>query len=160
MRLRTAALLLVAAAAAAGAWLAVRPSRAQTQATLYVSGLAIKAAKPVCIVRLTNVSPDAADVFLVHYTVRDTSAGIPLSAPGAGTGAPLLPGHTLELNLGNIVALYRAGFEVGPYTGPVQFVAYGEGGFSHEFGPGTIHVEVRQTEGAAIHDAAIQWGVQ
>src|SRR5262249_51050366 len=77
---------VVAAAVALGGALAwsLRPVRAQGSNVLYVSGMRIDGAKPVAKVRLTNTSPNAADVFSVHYTVRDTSAGIALSEAGAG----------------------------------------------------------------------------
>jgi hypothetical protein len=148
---------VVLAALVSWAWLAARPSRAQTSSVLHVSGMALAGSKPVAIVRLTNASPNPADIFSVHYTVRDVSAGIPLSHPGAGIGAELRPGRSIELDLGKIVTQYRAGVDVGPFTGPIQFVAYGEGGSLREFGPDTIHVEVRQVEGSAVRDAAVEW---
>jgi hypothetical protein len=108
-------------------------------------------------VRLTNTSPNAADVFSVHYTIRDAAGGVALSQTGAGLGAQLAPGKTLELDLGRIVANYRATFEVGPYTGPVRFDAFGDDGIFTEFAPDTIHVEVEQREGAVVRDAAVDW---
>lgn len=158
MRKLVVGLLLLGSAAVLA--FTLRPARAQTPLLLTISGLEIAGAKPVCLVRLTNTSPHAADVFSVHYTVRDTSQGFALSQPAAGQGAQLAPGKTLELDLGKIVAGYRAGFDVGPFTGPVQFVAFGEDGFFREFAPDTIHVEVEQTEGAVVRDAAVQWFVQ
>lgn len=152
-----AALLVVAAVAAS--W-TLRPARAQTQRLLVISGMSILKDKPVARVRFTNTSPDLADVFSIHYTIRDTSAGIALSEPAAGDGAQLIPGHVLELDLGRIVAQYRASLGGGPYTGTVQLVAFAEGGFTREFGPDTIHVEAVQTEGAAVYDGVVAWITQ
>jgi hypothetical protein len=145
--------------AAASAW-TVRSVRAEDRQLLVISGLSVVAEKPVCLVRLTNISPNAADIFSVHYTVRSTGSGVALSRPAAGIGAQLGPGKTLELNLGEVVAAYRRTFGVGPYTGPVQFIAYGEDGAFREFAPDTIHVSVEQTEGKVVRDAAIEWLTQ
>jgi hypothetical protein len=153
------ALVALAALAVAALW-SLRPARAQTPRLLAISGMRIVRDKPIARVRITNVSPDAADVFFLHYTIRDTSAGIALSEPGAGDGAQLIPGRAIELDLGKIVTNFRASREVGPYTGTVQFVAFAEGGFTHEFGPEIIHVEAVQTEGAAIYDGVVAWLTQ
>ncbi len=135
-----------------------RPVHADAAKLLYVSGLRVAAGKPVCIVRLTNTSPDAADVFYVHYTIHDAATGTGVSAYGAGAGAQLSPGKTLQLDLGAIITQYRLSMDVtSTYSGAVQFTAYGEGGFFRSFGPDVIHVEVEQHEGAAIHDGAVQW---
>jgi hypothetical protein len=135
-----------------------RPVHADASKLLYVSGLRVAANKPVCIVRLTNTSPDAADVFYVHYTIHDAVAGAPVSASGAGLGAQLSPGKTVQLDLGAIITQYRLSLDVtSTYSGAVQFTAYGDGGFYRSFGPDVIHVEVEQHEGAAIHDGAVQW---
>jgi len=156
---RKLALIVVALALAAGGlFVALRPARAEQRRTLYVSGLKVLGKKRVSIVRLTNTSDQAADSFLVHYTIRDAATGDPVSQPGAGLGAQILPGRTLELDLGAIIAQYRLSFDVtSPYSGAVQFVAYGEGGFYHTFGPDVIHVEIEQHEGSAIHDGAAAW---
>jgi hypothetical protein len=160
--MRPALLISLAAAcvaAGAAAW-SLRPARAEDSKVLYVSGMRIAGDKPIAKVRLTNTSPNAADVFTVHYTVRDPSAGIALSEAGAGLGAQLLPGHVLEIDLGKVVSIWRTAHEVGPYAGPIQFVAYGEGGFTLAFGPDTVHVEATQQEGAAVYEGVAQWLVQ
>jgi hypothetical protein len=136
----------------------LRPVRADAAQALYISGLRVAAKQRVSIVRLTNASPDAPDVFYVHYTIKDAATGLPVSRPGAGDGAELRPGRTLELDLGAIITQYRLSLGVeSTYSNPVQFTAYGEGGYFHSFGSGVIHVEVEQHEGAAIHDGAVQW---
>lgn len=155
MRLLPAALAL-AAVTVALAWL-LGPARGATETLLYVSGLRIEGDKPVSIVRLTNTSPNAADAFVVHYTIRETSRGFPVSEPGAGIGAQLLPGRTLTIDLGKVVTAYRRAHEVGPYTGEVQFVAFADAAPFRTFSPDTIHVEATQVEGAAKRDAVVQW---
>jgi hypothetical protein len=134
------------------------PVHADAAQSLYISGLRVAADKPVSIVRLTNTSPDAADVFYVHYTIHDAASGAAVSRLAAGDGAQLRAGRTLELDLGAIIAQYRQSLDVtSTYSGAVQLTAYGEGGYYHSFGSGVIHVEVEQHEGAAIHDGAVQW---
>ena len=154
---RNLALVALSAIAALVAASQVVPARAQSAQILYVSGLRIDGSKPIAKVRLTNTSPNAADAFNVHYTIRETGAGIALSEVGAGLGAQLLPGHSLELDLGKIVALWRAAHDVGPYKGDVQFIAVAEGGYFREFGPDTIHVAATQVEGRALRDAVEHW---
>ena len=148
--------LVLALGAGALAWF-LGPAHGATETLLYVSGLKIEGDKPVAFVRLTNTSPNAADIFLVHYTIRETSKGISISEPGAGIGAQLVPGRTLTLDLGKVVTAYRRAHEVGPYTGTVQFVAFAEGGAFRTFSPDTIHVETSQIEGGATRDAVAQW---
>lgn len=155
VRLLPAALAL-AASAGALAWF-LGPARGATESLVYVSGMKIEGDKPVAFVRLTNTSPNAADIFLVHYEIHETSRGILLSAPGAGIGAQLVPGHTLTIDLGKVVTAYRKAHEVGPYTGTVHFQAVAEGGAFRTFSPDTIHVESTQIEGAATRDAVVQW---
>ncbi len=155
--MRTLAALLAVIALAVALWPTPRPVRADGGTVLYVSGMRIAAAKPIAFVRLTNTSPNAADVFSVHYTIRDTLSGASLSTPGAGLGAQLAPGHVLELDLGKIVALYRQSLEASTFTGPVEFVAFGEGGAFRSFASDTIQVETEQHEGAAVHEGVAQW---
>jgi hypothetical protein len=148
--------LVLAALAGALAWF-LGPARGATETLVYVSGLKVEGEKPVCFVRLTNTSPNAADIFLVHYTIRETSRGIAISEPGAGIGAQLVPGKSLTIDLGKVVTAYRRAHEVGPYTGTVQFVAFAEGGAFRTFSPDTIHVESTQIEGASTRDGVVQW---
>ena len=157
MRFLVAGLALAAFAAAATRFV---PVRGAAPMLLYVSGMRIDGVKPVAHVRLTNTSTAPSDVYSVHYTIRETGAGIPISDPGAGLGAQLLPGRTLDLDLGAIVTQYRAARGAGPYSGTVQFVAFAEGGLAHDFGPQVIHVECTQSEGAALYDGVAQWTSQ
>jgi len=156
MRLLAFSLVLAAVAAVLAATLST--VHADDAQFLNISGLRVAANKPVSIVRLTNASPNAADVFYVHYTVHDAATGVAVSRPGAGDGAQLRPGRTLELNLGAVITQYRLANDVtSTYSGAVQFTAYGEGGVFKAFNSGVIHVEVEQHEGGAIHDGAVQW---
>jgi hypothetical protein len=156
MRLFAAAVAVAALAAVLVATL--RPVHADAAQALYISGLKVAGDKPVSIVRLTNTSTYAADVFHVHYTIHDAAGGVAVSSPGAGDGAELRAGHTLELDLGAIITQYRLSYDITtPYSGDVQFTAYGDAGYFSSFNSGVIHVEVEQHDGAAIHDAAVQW---
>jgi len=165
MRLAPVLLVLAVATASIGAAFTVptvgrlvglEQARADGDTTLYISGLDIGPKKQV-IVRLRNTSTHASDVLSVHYTVRDPSAGVPLSQPGAGNGAQLRPGDTLELDLGAIVNAFRAEREVSGWNGPVHFVAFGTGGNFGDFGPETVQVEAVQTVGRARFTAAVEW---
>ena len=156
--MRKLVLTVAAVALVAGLVATLRPVKADLAHSLLVSGMKVAGKRRIAIVRLTNTSPDAADVFYVHYTIRDGLTGAAVSLPGAGLGAQLSPGKTVELDLGAIVTQYRLSNDVtSTYSGDVQFVAFGEGGFYRSFGPGVVHVEVEQHEGRAIHDAAVQW---
>ena len=125
---------------------------------LYVSGLEIDGSRPTAIVRLTNGSDHASDTMSVHYTIRGPAAGAPMSLPGAGPiGASLRPGRTLELDLGAIVTAYRKSLGLGPYTGPVQFVASAEGGIFRKFGPDVVAVDATQISGRARYQALVEW---
>jgi len=152
--------LSLAALAALPALLAGACARSEAQessSTLWVSGMRVGGGSRA-VVRLRNVAPASSGRFFVHYTVRGTSSGVPLSLPAAGaTGVSLLAGRTLELDLGEIVNLYRKSQGYGSFAGPVQFVAYGEGGTDADFGPDTIVVDAAQTEGAARFQAAVEW---
>ncbi len=157
-------LLLIALAVAAGAaaLFATRaaPARALGTATLHVTGLDVGKGRRA-IVRLYNTSTHASDVFAVHYTIYalDTLNGNPvaLSRPGAGNGAQLIPGDTLELDLGAIVAAYRAERELGAWDAPIRFVAFGAGGNFERFGPETIAATALQTDGKATFAPAVTW---
>lgn len=152
--------LALAALAALPALLAgaCAPSEAQeSPAILFVSGMRVGGTSQA-IVRLRNVAPASSVRFFVHYTIQGTTSGTPLSLPGGGpTGASLLAGRTLELDLGEIVDAYRKSLGYGPFVGPVQFVAFGEGGTGADFGADTIVVDAAQTEGAARFQAAVEW---
>lgn len=150
---------LTAAAVAAGgaaAWLA-SPARAQAVGeSLYISGMTIgPGAKAV--VRLYNSSENFGDTIRVHYTVRETASGGAISLPIAGDGAPVNGGRMLELDLGAIVAARRKELGLKPFRGPVQFVAFGEGGVERHFTRDVIVVEARQTLGKAVFDAPVHW---
>lgn len=160
MRLAAVPAVLALAAAAAIAVRQAGPARGAGPGTLWISGMRIDGTKPAARVRLTNVSASPSDVYSVHYTIRETGAGIPISEPAAGLGAQLLPGHALDLDLGAIVTQYRAAHGAGPYGGTVQFVAFAEGGLAHDFGPEVIHVECTQIEGSAIFEGVVQWTSQ
>lgn len=158
MRLALALLLVLGAAAAAV--VAARPAARAQEApwTLYVSGLRI-GGKSRAVVRVRNTSGRSLDFYALHYTVRDVD-GVALSRVGAGpSGAALRAGHTLDLDLGEIVDRYRAEFGVGPFSGPVQFVAYSEDGpaATRPFGPDVVQVEAVQTEGRATYTAVVEW---
>jgi hypothetical protein len=156
--MRKLALTVAALAVVAALVATLRPVKADVTHTLYVSGMKVAGKKRIAIMRLTNTSPDAADVFYVHYTIRDALSGNAVSMPGAGLGAQLSPGKTIELDLGAIITQWRLANEVTSlYSGDVQVVAFGEGGFYRSFGPDVVHVEIEQHEGRAIHDAAVQW---
>ena len=160
------ALLLLAAVTSVAAVALTAPSagslfgfgeaRAEDESTLYISGLDIGPGKKA-IVRLRNTSTRAADTLTVHYTVRDPSIGHPLSALGAGIGARLAAGDTLELDLGEIVDAHRATQEVGGWDGPVQFVAFGTGGQFGDFGPETVQVEAVQKVKRAQFTLPVEW---
>jgi hypothetical protein len=151
---------LVAAAAASAAVVMTRPgdARATGTATLHVTGLDIGKGEKA-VIRLHNTTSSS---YLVHYTVfaHDTLNGNPvaLSALGAGDGARLFGGDTLELDLGPIVTAYRAEQEAGEWDAPLRFVAFGSDGLSGErFGPETIVAEALQTRGKATYRADVTW---
>ena len=154
-------LMLLAAAAAAGALVVVRPdaARAEGTATLHVTGLDIGRGESA-IVRLHNTSTHS-DSFSVHYTVyaHDTLFDNPvaLSLPGAGNGAILRAGDTIELDLGEIVAAYRLQQGAGAWDAPLRFVAFGTGGNTERFGPETIVAEALQSRGGATYPANVTW---
>jgi len=166
LRARTAWLPAAAAAAAVAVVVALllvaggagtRTAGAQDRVkTLVVSGLQIGVAKsPHAWVRIRNCTKT--ESFTVHYTVQSVD-GEPLSAPGAGpSGVVLFAGRTLDLDLGAVVAQYRAQFEAGPFTGPARLVAYGEGGIFETFGPETIHVSAHQVEAPAKFEPMVEW---
>lgn len=162
MRYALVLLAVLAAATAAAALVAVRsePAEAAGIATLHVTGLDI-GKKESAIVRLHNTSTHASDVFSVHYTVfaHDTLFDNPvaLSLPGAGNGAQLRAGDTLELDLGEIVAAYRARQGAGTWDAPIRFVAFGTGGNFERFGPETIVAEALQTRRGATYQANVHW---
>jgi len=157
-------LLLVLAAVLAGTLAVVltRPGEARAVgiATLHVEGLDVGRGQRA-IVRLHNTSEHPADVYSVNYTVyaQQTLSDTPvaLSQPGAGVGARLAPGQTLELDLGAIVDAYRAQQEVGPWDAPLRLVAFGTGGSFLAFGPGSVQVEALQTDGSATYAAPVRW---
>jgi len=163
MRLAHVLLLLAATTAviataftvpSVGRLLGVEHARADSNDTLYISGLEIGRGRKA-IVRLRNTSTHLSDVLTVNYTVRDPSIGHPLSQ--IGIGAQLLAGQTLELDLGAIVNAYRASLEVSGWDGPVQFVAFGDGGHFGDFGPETVQVEALQTVKRATFAAHVEW---
>ena len=147
--------VLVAATVTCAAFFALRGEAQDSDATAYVSGLRI-GKRAQAIVRLHNASRHPGDTYSVHYTVRHTEAGQSLSLPGAGDGARLSPGQTIELDLETIVNQYRATFGVGGFDGPVQFVAFGTGGVN-PFGAETVSVEAVQVEGAAKFEPLVEW---
>jgi hypothetical protein len=164
MRLPKSALLAAisagAAAAAAAAFLAPSPDARAQEVTplLYISGMRIDGEKPVAILRLTNTSENPSDIMSFQYTIRGPDSGAPMSTPGGGpTGVALRPGRTVELDLGKIATGYRRSLGLGPYTGPVQFVATASGGLVRKFGPGTVHVDAQQTHGKAKYQASVEW---
>jgi hypothetical protein len=162
MRRALALTMVLAAAAGAAAWFVLGPARAQDAVspagTLYVSGLHIGGKSARAVVRLVNTSTHLSDQYRVRYTVQATGAGEALSLPGAGPdGAVLGAGRVLELDLGAIVNRYRATIGVGPYSGPVRFVAFGDRGAYSNFGPATVHASVVQTEGAARFEPLVEW---
>jgi hypothetical protein len=156
-------LLACAAAVLVGAGAALlrgpAPARAQeAAATVYVSGLRVDGTRARAVVRLTNASPNLADVFALHYTIQAGHAGEPLSLPGAGfSGAPLAAGKTLEIDLGEVVTAYRASFGLTPYRGTVRFVAWAEDGAYSAFGPETVHVTAVMSEGKARFEPLVEW---
>ncbi len=161
-RLSVPVIALAALAAVVGGVAATtpvfRPPRAlaATSETLYVSGLEIGKGRRA-LVRLRNVAASGGDVYSVHYTVRDPAGGVPISLPGAGDGARLAPGETLQLDLGPLVDAYRAERGLGPYEGPVQFVAFGTAGAIEAFGRETIVPEGIQSIGKATYEVAAEW---
>ena len=157
VQMRPAALLgLLAAATLVAAVFVLRAGAQESGATVYVSGIEI-GRKDRALVRFHNASTFAGDVYSVNYTVRHTDAGQPLSFPGAGDGARLRPGETIELDLGPIVNTYRAGLELGEFDGPVQLVAFGSGGIMNEFGPDTVIVQAIQKDGGASFAPLVEW---
>lgn len=150
--------LLAAVATAAALWFArPAPVRAAETATLHVTGLDV-GPRERAVVRLYNSSRQA---FAVHYTVfaLDTlyESPVALSLPGAGVGAQLLPGDTLELDLGEIVTAYRAQQGASAWDAPIRFVAFGTTSGAERFGPETILAEALQTEGGATYRPAVTW---
>lgn len=148
------------AVAAGAAFLAgTRDARAQeVTPLLYISGMRIDGEKPVAIVRLTNTSENSSDIMSFHYTIRGPDSGAPMSTPGAGsTGVALRPGRTVELDLGKIATGYRRSLGLGPYTGPVQFVATASGGLVRKFGKDTVQVDAQQTLGSTKYQANVEW---
>ena len=154
LALATAAVTTALTVPSVGQWVGFADARAADSTTLYISGLDIGPGRKA-IVRLHNTSTHASDVFSVNYTVRDPSIGHPLSQ--LGIGAQLRPGDTLELDLGAIVDAYRATLEVSGWDGPVQFVAFGEGGNFAEFNAETVQVEALQTIKRAKFAAHVEW---
>ena len=148
------ALILAAALLGVLAW----TGRAQdaNPYTLYVSGMSIGKSR-TAIVRVTNGSPVRGDAQRIFFTVRNTVNGAPLTLPGAGDGAQLFPGDTLELDLGRLVAAYRAQTGLPSFEGTVQFVAFGSGGPIHPFGPRYTAVQAIQTERKAVYAANVEW---
>lgn len=133
-----------------------RSEAQEENAALFISGMRIGGGSRA-VVRLRNVAPGST-VYFVHYTIRATDAGQPLSLPAAGPqGAPLIAGDTLELDLGGIVNAYRRSLGAGSYSGTVQFVAFAEGGGGHPFGPETVAVDATQAEGSARFQANVAW---
>jgi hypothetical protein len=148
---------LAAVVAVAAAVVPRGATRAQEAAsTVYVSGLRVGPGARA-FVRVRNVAPSSSVRFLVRYTVRAASAGQALSEPGAGSGSAVLVGRTLELELGPIVDAYRRTLDLGPYAGPVQFVAYAETAFGTPFSPQSVVVEADQTEGGSRSEAVVEW---
>ena len=163
MRLAHALLIVAAGTAAAataftvpavGRLFGVEQARADSNDTLYISGLDIGRGRKA-IVRLRNTSTHLSDVLTVNYTVRDPSRGHPLSK--IGIGAQLRPGDTLELDLGAIGDAHRASLEISGWDGPVQLVAFGDGGHFGDFGPETVQVEAIQTIKRAKFAANVEW---
>lgn len=156
-------LLAAAAAFLGGAGTALlpgtRPAGAQeAAATVYVTGIRIDGTRANAVVRLTNTSPNLADVFAVHYTIQAGHAAEPLSLPGAGAGgAPLAAGKTLEVDVGAVVTAYRRSFGLGPYRGTVRFVAWAEDGAYLPFGPQTVHATAVMREGKARFEPLVEW---
>lgn len=154
--------LLITAAAAGGAAgvgaaLLTRPARAQSVTdSLFISGMSIGPGRKA-VVRIYNSSENFGDTVRVHYTIRETFSGGAISLPIAGDGAPVNGGRMLELDLGKIVAARRKQLGLGPFVGPVQFVAFGEGGVERHFTRDVIVVEARQSIGQATFDAPVQW---
>ena len=158
--MRVALLLILSALLSVGAAVGLRARQAAAQEevwTLYVSGMSV-GGKSRALLRLTNVAPEGGgDLYFVHYTVRATN-GAHISRLGAGpVGAQLLPGQTLELDLGLIVDQYRASLGMSGFVGPVQLVAFGEGGATDVFSPRTVKVEAVQQEGQAQFPAVVKW---
>lgn len=155
------AILLGAGAVAGGAaFLAGTHDAGAQEVTplLYISGMRIDGEKPVAIVRLTNVSENSSDIMSFHYTIRGPDSGAPMSTPGAGsTGVALRPGRTVELDLGKIATGYRRSLGLGPYKGPVQFVATASGGLVRKFGKDTVQVDAQQTQGSAKYQVNVEW---
>lgn len=158
--LRLAAPVLLALAAAVAAVVLVpssEPARAAGTATLHVTGLDIGKGERA-LVRLHNAGKSS---FVVSYTVfaHDTLNDNPvaLSALGAGDGARIFAGDTLELDLGPIVDAYRAQQEVGPWDAAIRFVAFGTSAGDERFGPETIVAEALQVRGRAAFPAVVTW---
>ncbi len=149
--------LVVVAVAAVTAGLLAPAARAQGQLSLFVSGLRLNGSKPVALLRVRNVSPNAGDTYRFHYTVYSGSGLYPQSQVDAGPGVPVDPGQTVEFDLAAIVTQYRAARELGPYRGPIQVIARGEGGFTRPFDPSTFQVEALQVEGRARFPAVVEW---
>ncbi len=144
---------------AGGTALLVRgTAKADGDVTLYVSGFDIGPKKTASL-RLTNVSPSVADVYSIQLTVREIDQGIVIRRP-VGDGARLFRGQTLELEIGDVVDQFRAGFELSGWDGAVQVVAFGTGGVLNDFGPDTVLVEAVQTEGKASYGVVVEWRVE
>jgi len=114
MRLAHVLVLLAAATAAAaaaltvpsvGRWVGLGQARADSNSTLYISGLDIGPGRKA-IVRLRNTSTHASDILSVNYTVRDPS----IQACGTTSGCvvdqrPEQRGHSKHpLRAGGMVA--------------------------------------------------------
>jgi len=133
--------LALAALAAAVAGLRLGPAEAQAEVTVYVSGLNVGRNR-LAVVRLHNLSPNAADQFDVRIVVRNPANGVPINP--SSTPTQLFAGRTIDVNISSIVAA------VSPkYEGPIEVLCVGSGGFFVGFGPESVAVEGNQKAGKA-----------
>lgn len=156
------------AAAALGSAVAftVRPARALPgPSVLYVSGMHVDGDKPGATVTLTNTSTASVDFYTI--TVALLHADGRAAAPPAEFRDPLIRRHSLEIDVGSLVAAYRRTQQVSPFKGPIQVIVRGTsctdtatcpvGVEPQPFGPGVIQVDARQTEGSVSYDAVWSW---
>jgi hypothetical protein len=168
VRTLLAAAVAALLAGAAVARLGTSPLRAEgEQPALYVSGLHIDGDKPTALIDLANRSESADDYYAISVLFFHTDGR--RAAEQLDLQSPLTKGKTVTINVGGIVAAYRAANEIGPFKGPVQVVIYGytcvdldtciNPSTPRPFGPDVIHVTASQKEGPVSYDAAIEWRV-